>query len=161
MIACNFVGLHVTPLLGRAHPCALAVDSGFGFLEGMMPPLYRQLGSIFRWVGAFCIRKAYYLVILSNMGGYLTISLLPFYLALPIMTQFCDWLHPSWGSLSNSINKYRHQSLCLTYVFLPKSAAKSYYLWSSPVISGCSSRCPWEKLQLPIFHPREALLVGH
>ena len=33
-----------------------------------MPPLYRWLGFLFRWVGAFCIRKADYLVILSDMG---------------------------------------------------------------------------------------------
>ena len=51
--------------------------------------------------------------------GLLPISLPPFYLAFPTMTQFCDWLHPSWGSLSTSINRYRHHSLCLTYVFLP------------------------------------------
>ena len=87
-------------------------------------------------------------------GGYLPISLPPFYLALPTMTQFCDWLHSSWGSLSASINGYRHCSLCLMYVFLPKSAAKSCYLWSSPILSGCSGRCPWERLQLPVFPPQ-------
>ena len=44
-------------------------------------------------------------------------------------------------------------SLCLTYVFLQRSTAKSLYLWSSPVLSGCSGRRPWSKLQLPIFPP--------
>ena len=87
-------------------------------------------------------------------GGYLPISLPPFYLVLPTMTQFHDWLHPSWGPLSTSVNGYRHCSLCLTYMFLPKSAAKSHYLWSSPVLSGCSSRCPREKPQLSIFPPQ-------
>ena len=86
--------------------------------------------------------------------GLLTHSLPPFYLALPTMTQFHDWLHPSWGPLSTSINGYRCHSLCITYMFLPKSAAKSCYLWSSPILSGCSSRHPWEKLQLPIFPPQ-------
>ena len=81
-------------------------------------------------------------------------------LALPTMTQFHDWSHSSWGSLSTSINGHWHCSLCLTYVFLPRSAVTSCYLRSSPILSGCSSRCPWQKLQLPIFHPREALLVG-
>ena len=33
-----------------------------------MPPLYRQLGSLFRWVGAFHIRKTDYFVLLSDMG---------------------------------------------------------------------------------------------
>ena len=37
-------------------------------LEGMMPPLYRQQGSLFRWVGAFCIQEADYLGLLSDMG---------------------------------------------------------------------------------------------
>ena len=46
------------------------------------------------------------------------------------------------------------------YMFLRRSAAKSLYLWSSPILGGHSSRHPWSKLQLPIFHPREALLVG-
>ena len=77
-----------------------------------------------------------------------------FCLALPTMTQFCDWLHSSWGSLSASINGHRHCSLCLTYVFLLRSAATSHYLWSSPILSGCSSRHPWQKPQLPIFPPQ-------
>ena len=92
-------------------------------------------------------------------GGYLPVSLPPFYLALPTMTQFHDWLHPSWGSLSTSINGYRHCSLCLTYMFLLKSAAKSHYLWPSLILSGCSSRYPWEKPQLPIF-PHQGNFTG-
>ena len=65
--------------------------------------------------------------------GYLPISLPPFCLALPTVTQFSDRSHSSLGSLSASINRYRHCSLCLTYMFLPKFAAKSFYLWSSPI----------------------------
>ena len=76
------------------------------------------------------------------------------------MTQFSDWLHSSLGSLYASINRYRHLSLCLTYVFFLKFAAGSLYLWSSPILSGCFRRCLQYKLQLPIFPPREALLVG-
>ena len=86
--------------------------------------------------------------------GLLTHFTPPFCLALPNMTQFHDWLHSSWGSLSASVNRFRHGSLCLTYVFLLRSAAKSCYLWSSPILSGCSSRCPWQKLQLPVFPPQ-------
>ena len=40
------------------------------------------------------------------------------------------------------------------YVFLLRSAAKSLYLWSSPILSGCSGICPWSKLQLPVFPPQ-------
>ena len=123
-------------------------------LEGMMPPLYRWQGSLFRWVGAFCIREADYIVLLSDTGVTYPFHSLPFSLALPTMTQFHDWSHSSWGSLSTSINGYRCHSLCLMYLFLLRSAAKSHYLWSSPVLSGHSSRCPWQKLQLPIFLPQ-------
>ena len=119
-----------------------------------MPPLYRQLGSLFMLVGAFHIRKADYLLLLSDMGVTYPFHSPHFNLALPTMTQFHDWSHPSWGPLSASINGYRCHSLCLTYMFLPKSAAKSCYLWSSPILGGCSGRCPWEKPQLPIFPPQ-------
>ena len=37
---------------------------------------------------------------------------------------------------------------------LLRSAAKSLYLWSSPILSGCSSRHPQSKLQLPILPPQ-------
>ena len=93
--------------------------------------------------------------------GLLTHFTPPFCLALPTMTQFSDWLHFPLGSLSASINRYRCHSLCLTYMFLLKFAARSLYLWSSPILDGCSGRHPWYKPQLSIFHPREALLVGH
>ena len=87
--------------------------------------------------------------------GLLTHFTPPFCLALPTVTPFCDWSCSSWGSLSASINGYRCHSLYLMpYMFLPRSAAKSCYLWSSPVLSGHSSRCPWQKPQLPIFPPQ-------
>ena len=123
-------------------------------LEGMEPPLYKWWGSLFRWVGAFHVREVDYIVILPDMGVTYPFHSPHFYLALPTMTQFCDWSHSSWGSLSASINGHGHRSLCLTYVFLPRSAATSCYLWSSPILSGCSSRHPWQKLQLPIFPPQ-------
>ena len=37
-------------------------------LEGMKPPLYRWQGSLFRWIGAFCIREVDYIVILPDVG---------------------------------------------------------------------------------------------
>ena len=70
------------------------------------------------------------------------------------MTHFSDWLHSSLGSLFASINRYRHHSLCLTYVFLPKFAARSPYLWSSPILSGCSGSCLQYMLQFAISPPQ-------
>ena len=119
-----------------------------------MPLLYNQCGYLFRWVGVFLIREADYFILHSDMGVSYPVHSTPFCLALPTMTQFSDWLHSSSGSLSTSINGYTCHSLCLTYVFLLKYAAKSLYMWSSPILGGCSSRCPWYKLQLSIFPPQ-------
>ena len=123
-------------------------------LKGIMQPLYRWQGSLFRWVGAFCIREIDYIVLLSDTGVTYPFHSLHFVWPLPTMTHFCNWLHSFWGSLYANINRYRHHSLCLTYMFLLRSAAKSHYLRSLPILSGCSSRCPWQKPQLPIFPPQ-------
>ena len=121
----------------------------------MKPPLYRQRGSLFWQVGAFRIREVDKHCHSSWLRSYLPISLPPIFgLAMPIMTQFHDWLHSSWGSLFTNINGHRHHSLCLTYMFPLRFAATSHYLWSSPVLSACSGRCPQQKLQLPVFPPQ-------
>ena len=87
--------------------------------------------------------------------GLLTHFTPPIYcLALPTVNQFHDWSHSSWGSLSASINGYCCHSLCLSYMFLLRSAATSHYLSSSPILSGCSGRHPWQKSQHPIFSPK-------
>ena len=130
-------------------------------MGGYGATLYRWQGSLFRWAGAFQVREVDYFVVLLDMGVTYLFHSPHFCLALPTMTKFHDWLHWSWGSLSTSINVHGCHSLCLTYMYLLRSAATSCYLWSSPILCGCSGRHPWQKLQLPIFHPREALLVGH
>ena len=104
----------------------------------------------------------------TQMSFFLTQGLLTcftcppcFCMALPTMTQFGDWLHSSWGSLSASINGHWHHSLCLTYVFFwglqPLHVTCGLHTSSvdAPVdIHGRSCN-------FPFFHPREALLVGH
>ena len=122
----------------------------------MKPQLYRWQGSLFRWVGAFCVREVDYIVVLPDIGVTYPFHSPHFCLALPTMTQFHDWLHSSWGSLCTSINGYRCHSLCRMYVFLLRSAATSHYLWYSPILSGCSGRHPWQKLQLPIYPPQSS-----
>ena len=124
-------------------------------MEGIKPPLYRWQRSLFWWVGVFCIREVDRCCHSSWHGAYLPISLPPlFCLALPTMTQFHEWLHLSWDSLSASINQQWHHSLHLMYVFLLRSVATWCYLRSSPIFCGCSSRCPWQKSQLLIFLPQ-------
>ena len=43
------------------------------------------------------------------------------------------------------------------YMFLPRFATKSLYLWSSPILSGCSGRHPQYMPQLPIFPPQGSI----
>ena len=143
MIACDFGGFHATPFFEKSTSSCFDCQFWFGSLEGMKPPPYKQQGSLFMWVGAFCIIKTHYFILLSDKGVSYPFHSPHFILALPTMTQFCDWLHSYWGPPSISFNRYRCCSLCLTYMFLPKFAVKSHYLRSSPFLSGCCSRCPW------------------
>ena len=116
--------------------------------------LHRWQGSLLRWAGAFHISEVDYFVVPPDTGFAYPFHSPHFCLALPTMTQFCHWSHSSWGSLSASVNGHRCHSLCLMYVFLRRSAATSCYLWSSPILSRCSSRHPQQKLQLPTFPPQ-------
>ena len=59
-------------------------------LEGMGPPLYRWQGSLFRWVGAFCIREVDHFVVPPDTGVAYPFHSPHFCLALPTVTQFCD-----------------------------------------------------------------------
>ena len=78
------MGYLTVPLfLWGACPCALAINSGFldnvsfvsSSIEGMKPPLNGQWGSLFWWVGVFCIREVDRRCHSSWHGGYLPISL--------------------------------------------------------------------------------------
>ena len=82
------------------------------------------------------------------------------YLALPAVTQFSEWQHSSSSSLSASINGYRCCPSAFTYIFLWRSATKSLYMWSSPILSGALVDIHDPSCNFPFFHPREALLVG-
>ena len=126
----------------------------------MMPLLYNWWGYLFRWVGAFHIREADYFVLHSDTGVTYPFDSPHFCLALPAMTQFSDWLHSSSGSLSTSINGYRHcpSALCTCSFqsFLPHHLTCGLHPSSvdAPVdVHGISCN-------FPFFHLREVLLVG-
>ena len=117
-------------------------------------PLYRWQGSLFMWVGAFHIRRADYLILLSDIR-----ATYPFH--SPHFIWPClPWPSPMLGHIPLGVHYLPASTgrdvipsaLCI--VFLLKCAAKSHYLWSSTILSGCSSRCPWEMPQLPIFPPQ-------
>ena len=120
----------------------------------MKPTLYRWWGSLFWWVGVFCIAEVDMCCQSSWHGGNYSFHPPLFCLALPTVTQFCEWLHLSWSLLSTSINGHWCCFLHLMYVFLPRSAATSCHLTSPPIFCGCSDRCPWQKLLLPIYPPQ-------
>ena len=81
-------------------------------------------------------------------------------LALPAMTQFSEWQHSSFGSLSASINGYRCHPLalcmCSSGGLQPNHFTCGLHqsLVDTPVDVHKSS------CNFPFFHPREALLVG-
>ena len=90
--------------LEGAHPCALAVDSGFlvdfcfsSFsMEGIKPPSTGGKGPLL--VGGSILhqtgRQALSFLLTRGLLTHFTPPL--FCLALPTMTQFCEWLHSSW-----------------------------------------------------------------
>ena len=126
----------------------------------MKPPLYRQ------WRVSLLVGRS----ILHQRGRqtllfFLTLGLLThfappcFCLALPTMTQFCDWSHSSWGSLSVSQALTSLPSalcMCSFQGLQPHHITCGLHLSSvdTPVdVHGRSHN-------FPFFHPREALLVG-
>ena len=128
----------------------------------MKPPLYRWQGSLFWWVGALCFREVDRCCHSSWYRGYLPISLPPvFCLALPTMTQVHDWSHSSWGSLSASINRHWHHSLCLCTCSF-QSLQPHHVTWDlHPSSVDALVEIHGRSCNFPFFHPREALLVGH
>ena len=83
------------------------------------------------------------------------------WLVLPAMTQFSEWQHSSFGSLSASINGYRcHASAlrtCSSGGLQPNHFPCGFHLSSVDALVDIHN----PSCNLPFFHPREALLVGH
>ena len=121
--------------------------------KGIKLPFYWQKGSLFIWVGVLCMRMGDTIssFLLTWRGTY---PLHPPCLVLLTMTQFHEWLHWSWGSLSAGIYGQQCHSLCQIHVFLPMSTATSHYLRSSLDVYGRSHN-------FPLIHHREVLLAGH
>ena len=96
---------------------------------------------------------------LPDMEGYLPVT--PPCLVLLTMTQFHEWSHQSWGSLSTGVYGQQCHSLSQMHMFLLTSTATSHYLRSSPIFSGCSVDTHSRSHNFPLIHPREVLLAGH
>ena len=129
-------------------------------LKGMMPPLYRWLGSLFRWVGAFHIRDADFCILLSNMGNPYPFHS-PHFLALPTMTQFMIHYiplgvhYPPASMGIDIIPSALH--MCSFQSLQPSHITCGLHPSSMDALVDVHSRSH----NFPFFHPREALLVGH
>ena len=135
--------------------CWLSILVWFSWV--MMLLLYHWWMSLFGWVGAFHVKEADYFILHSNMGvtypfhsPHFVWPCLPWPSSMIVCIPL--WVHYPPASTG------RHHSLCLTYMFLPKFAAKSLYLWSSPVLGWHSGRHPKEKPQLPVFSPQGSFI---
>ena len=102
------------------------------------------------------------LFILHSNTGLLTHFTAPhLILALPAMTQFSEWEHSSFGSLSASINGYRHHPSALR-TCSSKGLQPNHFtcgLHPSSVDAPVDVHDP--SCNFPFFHPWEAFLVGH
>ena len=83
------------------------------------------------------------------------------YLALPAMTQFSEWQHSSFSSLSASVNGYRHcpsaSCACSFRGLQPNHFTCGLHLSSVDALVDVHD----PSHNFLFFHPREALLVGH
>ena len=130
-------------------------------LKGMMPSLYRWWGSLIRWVGAFCIREADYLVLLSDMG-----------VTYPFHSPHFVWPCLPWPSfMIGHIPLGVHYLPASTGIdVVPSALCMCSFQGLQPSHVACglhptSVDAPVDihsrSCNFPFFHPREALLVGH
>ena len=129
-------------------------------LWGIKSFLSSQLS--FLLVGGSILHQCGRFFILHSDTGLLTCFIPPILiLALPAMTQFSEWHHPSIGSLSASINGHRRCSsalhTCSSGVQQPNHLTCG--LHPSSVYNPVDIHNP--SCNFPFFHPWEALLVGH
>ena len=131
-------------------------------MEGMNPPLYRWRGSLFWWVGAFCIRKVDTCCHSSWHGG-----------TYPFDSPLCFvWPCLLWpSSMSGFIHCGVHYPPASMGIDITPSALCTcsfqglqphHITWGlhpSPVDAPVDVH--GRSCNFPFFHPREALLVGH
>ena len=137
-----FCGHALMPWLSSSSGAVVVLVLLVWWSEGIKPPSSWWQGSLFNWVGLLCIRveDVNSSWILTWRGTY---PLHPPFLVLQTVTQFHEYLCQSWDSPSDGIYGQRCHSLGQMYVFLQMSTPTAHYLESSPIISGCSGRCPW------------------
>ena len=137
--------------LGGVHPHALAVNSGFfiifvfvvsngGYeatpLQAVRVPLLVG-GSILHQRGRQMLSFLLTWGVLTCFTPPFVMFGLAYHDPVPWVVAFIMGF-----TICTSITGHWCHSLCLMYVFLLRSAATSHYLRSSPILGGCSGRCP-------------------
>ena len=82
-------------------------------------------------------------------------------LPLPAVTQSSEWQHSSFGSLSASINGYRHHPLALHMCFSRGLQPNHFTCGLHPSLMDAPVDIHNSSCNFLFFHSREALLVGH
>ena len=107
-----------------------------------MPSFSWQQGSLFDWVGVFCIKvdEGRLLKNLTHRGTY------PFHTpyGLATMTHVLEWLWQSFILLSNGIYQLWHLSLCQTYMILQTlhphyTSHLLWMLWQTSMVEAITS----------------------
>ena len=130
-------------------------------LQGMMPPVYMQWRSLFRWVGTFHIREADYIVLLSDMG-----------VTYPFHSPQFVWPCLPWpSSMIGCIPLGVHNLIASMGIDVIASALHICSFWSlqpnhitcdlHPSSVDALVEVHGRSHNFPFFHPKEALLVGH
>ena len=83
------------------------------------------------------------------------------YLALPAVTQFSEWQHSSFSSLSASLNGYRHRPSALHMCSFQGLQPNHFTCGLHPSSVDALVDIHDPSCNFPFLHSREALLVGH
>ena len=162
MIAWKFLGglCDIPPIL-EEHVLMCWLSILVTSLEGIMPPLYRQQGSLLRWVGAFCIREVDYVVLLSEIGVTYPFHSSHFVwpcLQWPSSVIACIPLGVHYPPASMGIDIIPSAlHMCSFQGLQPNHITCGLHPFSVDVPVDVHSRSH----NFQFFDPREALLVGH
>ena len=132
------------------------------FLEGMMPPLYRQQGSLFMWGRSILHQKGRLLCPSFQHRGYLPVSLSPILFGLAY--------HDSVPWLVTSLLGFHYPPVSMGIDIIPSALHMCSFQSLQPNHITCglhpsSVDTPVDvhgrSCNFPFIHPKEALLVGH
>ena len=148
-----------TPLFLLRSTTSCSVICSLAALKGIMPPLYNWCK--FLLVGRSIPHKGGRPMALhSDMWVTCPFYYPPHFICLA-MTQFSDWQHSSFGSLSTSINRYRHHPSASHTCSFGGLQPNHFACGLHPSSLDAPGDVHDPSHNFPFFNPREALLVVH